>query len=60
MLWPSEGYNVIQSKIGIELNTKKTLLKGPIPFILVVHFTSSGIPRTHFRCIPTWAACSSG
>ena len=39
-------------------------LKGPIPSILVVHFTSYNqkpmIPRTHFHCITTWVARSSG
>ena len=39
-------------------------LKGPIPSILVVHFTSINqkpmIPRTHFHCITTWVARSSG
>ena len=44
-----------------EINMQQ--LKGPIPSILVVHFTSNQkpmTPRTHFHCITTWVARSSG
>ena len=52
-----------ESWIRPRVNIKKEMLKGPIPSILVVHLNQKpmiGLPRTHFHCIPTWVACSSG